>query len=839
MRRFFGLDAPRVTLRPTPYLRGGPGGAWSSTPPGSTPSLSTSSPISASQTWAPVNTVANQDDLHELVNKIRFLASMGSEDRPLILEVCDRVHLDTTAREAIRALMHEFKHGSAAAQLSAARIWAILLRNSSAAFIAQSTAADFLEAIEALIVSSRTSPVVRHRVLRVLGDAVYSNPGREAFLALWLRVKSDDDDAQGSPYNDHDAILRPSGYSHRANAPGILDRINPQMPQLRAPDARFPYEWEAPPPSYETATGTFSSFSQSDWASMFYGSSDILLDISARQSRDEDFEFPDRSEGSDSWMLVQPSSVAEVAAPFRTPAIQISAPVEDVPVSPARPYAPQDDGSSSLSPDSFTQVTARPTAIRRLPLAQAENRSNVAAPPVASSSRSVAAVPPPRHARPRKQGMYSRSLVYLRSVASHNNNSGALTSLDCFREVMGSLTTVSCLVYALKYRETLVQISSDLGVADDPQLKSALAEDKAAVADTLLDVLYSPGDEQAVLALEGDAAQSLLDIVQDTLDNALLQTREDTSKARRLIGKLAKKCDKLPSSLIIFGVTQRDEHPSFCGGFGDVFKAMYQGKPVALKHMRMFQSTNQRDMRRKFCSEALVWQRLSHLYIVPLIGIDTESFPSSLCMVSPWMKNGTIIKYLSGVGKVSRQSTVNRLIREIAQGLAFLHDQKIVHGDLRGSNILVDDDGHACLTDFGLTVLSDATTTQTPNGAGSVAWMAPEMLNPTAFGLPNPARTAASDIYAFGCVCLELFTGFPPFHQAILYDASVILQVIEGIRPSRPAGTLSPTISGILCRNAGPTTLWTVRALLTSCSNLQCMKAVSMRQFIMMLQTPP
>ncbi|KAJ6587628.1 hypothetical protein DFH09DRAFT_909567, partial [Mycena vulgaris] len=132
-----------------------------------------------------------------------------------------------------------------------------------------------------------------------------------------------------------------------------------------------------------------------------------------------------------------------------------------------------------------------------------------------------------------------------------------------------------------------------------------------------------------------------------------------------LVNKLAKACDRLPSSLNIFGVVQRDEHLSFCGGFSDVFKAIYQGKAVALKHMRMFQGTNQRDIRRKFCSEALVWKRLRHPYIVPLIGIDTESFPSSLCMVSPWMKNGTALKYLSGIGKAQMESTVNCLVRYI------------------------------------------------------------------------------------------------------------------------------------------------------------------------------
>lgn len=82
------------------------------------------------------------------------------------------------------------------------------------------------------------------------------------------------------------------------------------------------------------------------------------------------------------------------------------------------------------------------------------------------------------------------------------------------------------------------------------------------------------------------------------MDRDLLNSREATFKARRLVGKLVKACDKLPSSLKISGVTQRDEHASFCGGFGDVFKAMYQGKYVALKRMRMFQSADQRDIRR-------------------------------------------------------------------------------------------------------------------------------------------------------------------------------------------------------------------------------------------------
>ncbi|KAJ7290099.1 kinase-like domain-containing protein, partial [Mycena rebaudengoi] len=295
----------------------------------------------------------------------------------------------------------------------------------------------------------------------------------------------------------------------------------------------------------------------------------------------------------------------------------------------------------------------------------------------------------------------------------------------------------------------------NLGVADDPRFQAALEKDQTAVTARLLEVLYSPSGQQAILALEDDAAQSVLDIMQYALDHALVHAREATSKARRLMGKLCEKCGKLPSSLLITGVTQRDEHISYPGGYGDVYRAMHQGKPVALKHMRMFQDTDQRDIHRRFCREALVWQRLRHRYIVPLIGIDTESFPPALCLVSPWMKNGTVMNYLKGKQGTIRQRIVNRLIREIAQGLAFLHDELVVHGDLRGANILVSNAGNACLTDFGLTVLLDTSMSPTRNGGGCMRWMAPETLDPNSWGVENQPRMPASDIYAFACVCLE------------------------------------------------------------------------------------
>jgi len=122
---------------------------------------------------------------------------------------------------------------------------------------------------------------------------------------------------------------------------------------------------------------------------------------------------------------------------------------------------------------------------------------------------------------------------------------------------------------------------------------------------------------------------------------------------------------------------------------------------------------------------------------------------------------------------------------EIAEGLHYLHSQRVVHGDLRGANILVDDNGHACLADFGLTVFTDVTVIShgTQYHGGSLRWMAPELHQLTS----ETRRTRASDVYAFACVGLELYSGRPPFSD-LRPDIAVVLGVLEGKRPNRPSG---------------------------------------------------
>ncbi|KAJ7609201.1 kinase-like domain-containing protein [Mycena polygramma] len=208
---------------------------------------------------------------------------------------------------------------------------------------------------------------------------------------------------------------------------------------------------------------------------------------------------------------------------------------------------------------------------------------------------------------------------------------------------------------------------------------------------------------------------------------------------------------------------------------------------VALKHLQTFTANSATHrMRLQFFKEALVWQGLRHRFILPLLGIDRETFSPTFCMVSPWMKYGTVMKYLRDRG----HGEVDRLLLEIAQGLGYLHSLNLDHGDLRRTNTLISDDECACLSDFGLatTISNDDSTVgmlaSSSNHAGSVRWFAPELIEPKAFGCEQFSRTLASDVYAYGCVCLELHMGTPPFSH--LPDVAAMLKVIAGERPEQP-----------------------------------------------------
>ncbi|KAJ7938198.1 hypothetical protein B0H13DRAFT_2648652 [Mycena leptocephala] len=140
-----------------------------------------------------------RDEENELTRKIGFLTATASEDWTLVLDVCDHASAtEANAKEAVRALRREFKYGEPAAQLAAARLWAIMLRNSPSHFIPH-------------------VPVVRERVMDVLAAAAYASGSKKdtGFRGLWRRVKPRDKPEEGMPFDTEDAMFNPPLMSGR------------------------------------------------------------------------------------------------------------------------------------------------------------------------------------------------------------------------------------------------------------------------------------------------------------------------------------------------------------------------------------------------------------------------------------------------------------------------------------------------------------------------------------------------------------------------------------------------------------------------------------------------
>ena len=121
------------------------------------------------------------------------------------------------------------------------------------------------------------------------------------------------------------------------------------------------------------------------------------------------------------------------------------------------------------------------------------------------------------------------------------------------------------------------------------------------------------------------------------------------------------------------------------------------------------------------------------------------------------------------------------------------------------ANILIDQEGHARLADFGLlTIISDHTYFNTSSSAltgGTTRWMSPELLDPEQFGLDYGRPTKESDCYALGMVIYEVLTGRPPF--APLKDHVVTRKVTDGKRPGRPEGVKGTWFTDELWRMLG------------------------------------
>ncbi|KAG8987792.1 hypothetical protein FRB90_003144, partial [Tulasnella sp. 427] len=256
--------------------------------------------------------------------------------------------------------------------------------------------------------------------------------------------------------------------------------------------------------------------------------------------------------------------------------------------------------------------------------------------------------------------------------------------------------------------------------------------------------------------------EQMVQLVTDELGAIDVEAEEDAWE-RPQLGLLNGSCDP----------TAPGNGGSWISHFGDVFRGRHQKYGLlALKRLRIGLEDDNTEGVRRFSREGETWQNLEHPNVLPFLGAD--SVGDSIYLISPFAEHGTIIDYLKRYPLSDR----TKFLRDIASAIGFLHSSGIIHGDIKGRNVLISPNLDAQVCDFGLARYADVSTSTNMKGAGTIRWSSPEILC-------GQQRSYASDVYAYGMTIAEILSGEPPFSRFKDNVAVITAVLLRNMRPDR------------------------------------------------------
>ena len=228
------------------------------------------------------------------------------------------------------------------------------------------------------------------------------------------------------------------------------------------------------------------------------------------------------------------------------------------------------------------------------------------------------------------------------------------------------------------------------------------------------------------------------------------------------------------------------------GGMAEVYKAHDRllARPVAIKILHAEYRSDMEFIER-FHREAKSAAKLSHPNIVSIYDVGVAGDDHFIVM--EYVQSSTLKKKMQDEGPLDLL-TATSIAKDIASGLTHAHANNIVHCDIKPHNILMTEDGHAKITDFGIArAVTESTLTYGGNVIGSVHYFSPEQAR-------GGAITPKSDVYSLGIVLYEMLTNKLPFTGD--NPVAIAMKHIEEepISPSRYRPQISPMLEAIVCR---------------------------------------
>ncbi|CAG8548816.1 12494_t:CDS:2 [Ambispora leptoticha] len=219
------------------------------------------------------------------------------------------------------------------------------------------------------------------------------------------------------------------------------------------------------------------------------------------------------------------------------------------------------------------------------------------------------------------------------------------------------------------------------------------------------------------------------------------------------------------------------------GAFGSVYRALNweTGEAYAVKQVKL--SNIHKAELDVIMREIELLSILNHDNIVKYIGFEKSN--ESLFIVLEYCENGSLHTICKKFGKFP-EHLVAFYIGQVLDGLLYLHEQGVIHRDIKGANILTTKEGRVKLADFGVATKTNALNDYAV--VGSPYWMAPEIIELS-------GATTASDIWSVGCVVIELLEGKPPY--SYLDPMPALFRVVQDEHPPLPESA-SPAVRNFL-----------------------------------------
>ncbi|KAL6848356.1 hypothetical protein ACP4OV_021650 [Aristida adscensionis] len=212
------------------------------------------------------------------------------------------------------------------------------------------------------------------------------------------------------------------------------------------------------------------------------------------------------------------------------------------------------------------------------------------------------------------------------------------------------------------------------------------------------------------------------------------------------------------------------------GSNGDLYRGSYCSQDVAIKVVRPERISA--DMYRDFAQEVYIMRKVRHRNVVQFIGACTRQ--PNLYIVTDFMSGGSVYDYLHKKNSSFKIPEILRVATDISKGMNYLHQNNIIHRDLKTANLLMDENKVVKVADFGVARVKDQSGVMTAE-TGTYRWMAPEVIE-------HKPYDHKADVFSFGIVLWELLTGKIPYEYLTPLQAAIGV-VQKGIRPMIPKDT--------------------------------------------------